>query len=97
MSKILCNCKDSLGKPKQSYLTERQANNQKNFIEEDREVFLEVYECPEKLGWHLTKASNKLVSHCCNNYFRSKSPTINDSVGNSLSKELINDLKNLNK
>ncbi len=97
MSKILCSCQDSQGNPKQFYISEKQANDQKNFIKEDRGVLLEVYKCPEKPGWHLTKAviETKPLRYN-NNSLPNRRAIKKNTIGNSLSDKLITELKGLN-
>ncbi len=98
MSKILCNCKDSQGNPKQSYLSKKLADEQKNFIKEDRCVSLDIYKCPENSGWHLTKGNNASVHFNSLNY-ASYSPSqrgvLKKSIGSSLGQEVLNELKKL--
>jgi hypothetical protein len=48
-----CNGKD--GKPKDIYETFQSALDTVKYIEESRGIFLNIYECPRKNGWHLTK------------------------------------------
>ena len=96
MNVLLCNCKDRQGNTKQSYISERQAEEQK-IIAEDREVYLKVYKCfKNKSCWHLTKCSRNLISNYSlsyNNHLQPKKKTLKNSLGNSISEKLLNELK----
>jgi len=48
-------CKGKDGKPKDIYETFQSAVDTVKYIEESRGIFLNIYECPQKNGWHLTK------------------------------------------
>ena len=56
-------CKGRDGKGKDIYENFQAALDTAKFIEENRGIFLNVYECPYKNGWHLTKnnASTEIV------------------------------------
>lgn len=49
-----CNCKGKDGKLKNLYATREAAEENARYCQLSRGVHLNVYECPEKKGWHLT-------------------------------------------
>lgn len=48
-------CLDSHGRPKEAYEAHADAQRRANIIMNERNVSLDVYECPYGNGWHLTK------------------------------------------
>jgi hypothetical protein len=48
-------CKGKDGKPKDIYETFQSAFDTVKYVEESRGIFLNIYECPQNNGWHLTK------------------------------------------
>jgi hypothetical protein len=48
-------CRGKDGKEKDIYETFQSAFDTAKFIEEDRDIYLNVYKCPHGNGWHLTK------------------------------------------
>jgi len=49
-----CNCRDKNNKAKNLYKSEYEAQDQIDYILEDRGVQLKMYQCPECEGYHLT-------------------------------------------
>jgi hypothetical protein len=49
-------CRGQDGRKKDIYETFQSAFDTAKFIEEDKGIFLDVYECPCGKGWHLTKS-----------------------------------------
>jgi len=49
-----CNCKDKRGKAKNLYPSEYEAQDQIDYILEERGKQLKMYPCPECEGFHLT-------------------------------------------
>jgi hypothetical protein len=56
-------CRSKDGKKKDVYETFQAAFDTAKYIEEDRNIYLNVYQCPYGNGWHLTKndASSEIV------------------------------------
>jgi hypothetical protein len=56
-------CRGKDGKGKDVYDTFQSAFDTAKYIEEDRKVYLNVYQCPQGNGWHLTKnnASSEII------------------------------------
>ncbi len=50
-----CSCIDSSGQLKDLYMSEELAIQQRDKIEEEKRIQLNIYLCPYKCGWHLTK------------------------------------------
>lgn len=52
----LCNtCTDGQGKNKMLYRTKTEAKKRASILLKEQGVKLDVYECPTRNGWHLTK------------------------------------------
>lgn len=49
-----CNCTDKAKKPKKLYSEKWEAQEQIDHALNTRGVALEMYQCPENNGWHLT-------------------------------------------
>lgn len=47
-------CRDSSGRAKQAYRSERDADRRAEILAAEKGVYLRVYECPSGEGWHLT-------------------------------------------
>jgi len=50
----MCSCKDAKGKGKNLYVTQSLAQQQVDYIRQNRDKKLAIYKCPEENGWHLT-------------------------------------------
>jgi DNA-directed RNA polymerase subunit RPC12/RpoP len=48
-------CTDEKGENKKLYTTKEAAQKRADLIYKERDIFLNVYECPHSNGWHLTK------------------------------------------
>lgn len=53
-----CSCRDSNGNPKALYFSWNDAKKQQGKSQEEQDILLEIYECPERLGFHLTHNIN---------------------------------------
>lgn len=54
-SKECSYCTDSDGNPKQLYFQKGDAHKRADILQAERGIYLDVYECSELEGWHLTK------------------------------------------
>jgi hypothetical protein len=69
------------GKKKDIYETFQSAFDTAKYIEEERGIFLEVYECPHGNGWHLTKSdASSVISERRDEVFRNNNiPTVSSN------------------
>ncbi|MBR2470159.1 MAG: hypothetical protein IKB43_08430 [Fibrobacter sp.] len=49
-----CDCRDKRGRLKKLYATFSEANYSASARMDVTQRWLKIYECPEKLGWHIT-------------------------------------------
>ncbi len=51
-----CSCRARNGQPKTLYFSEDAAERRAEILREEEGVYLKVYGCPQRAGFHLTKA-----------------------------------------
>ena len=54
-----CSCRDSNGNPKALYRFRWDAKKQMKKSQEEQKVWLRMYRCPERWGWHLTHTEKR--------------------------------------
>jgi len=52
---LLCNCKSSDGSIKNLYLSYEEAYKEASYLLKINTTILNIYQCPNGYGWHLTK------------------------------------------
>lgn len=87
-----CGCTDKSGKLKRLYLSEVEANLQKQYLKKTQNIVnLEVYKCHiVRHGWHLTSSINSAFSSENNPMLLKRK---NNTIGQMLGIEILSQLK----
>ncbi len=52
---LLCNCKSANGSIKNLYLSYDEAHKEATYLLKTNIIILDIHQCPDGYGWHLTK------------------------------------------